>query len=176
MPLKRLIFMAMCVSILFVQEQALTLIPNVQFTTLLIVLYASIFNFREVMVMIAIHVVLDNLYMNSFNPIYTPAMLLAWWSIPVFYVTVLRKTKNEMVLAIFGLLYGFYYGWVFIPFRMFEQGITIFWPYLMLDIPFQIIMALSNFVTIYWLYKPLHDVIDVQMEVLGFNYPTIESL
>ncbi len=169
--LKRLIFMAMCITILFVQEQILTIIPNVQFSTLLIVLYVSLFKWRESVSMIVIYVILDNLYMNSFNPIYTPAMLIAWLSIPLVYHTVLGKTKSETKLAIFGLLFGFYYGWVFIPFRMFELGITEFWPYLMLDLPFQIIMAISNFLTILWLYKPLYKTLSHEMEAMGFNQP-----
>ncbi len=169
MPLKRLIFMAMCITIVFVQEQILTIIPNVQFTTLLLVLYVSLFKWRESVAMIVIYVILDNLYMNSFNPIYTPAMLLAWLTIPLLYYTVLGQTKSEVKLAVFGLLYGFYYGWVFIPFRMVELGITEFWPYLMLDIPFQIIMAVSNFITILWLYKPLYTTLNFEMDALGFN-------
>ena len=163
--------MAMCITILFVQEQILTIIPNVQFSTLLIVLYVSLFKWRESVSMIVIYVILDNLYMNSFNPIYTPAMLIAWLSIPLVYHTVLGKTKSETKLAIFGLLFGFYYGWVFIPFRMFELGITEFWPYLMLDLPFQIIMAISNFLTILWLYKPLYKTLSHEMEAMGFNQP-----
>ena len=169
MPLKRLIFMAMCITIVFVQEQILTIIPNVQFTTLLLVLYVSLFKWRESVAMIVIYVILDNLYMNSFNPIYTPAMLIAWLTIPLVYYTVLRATKSEVKLAVFGLLFGIYYGWVFIPFRMFELGITEFWPYLMLDIPFQIIMAASNFITILWLYKPLYSTLSFEMEEQGFN-------
>ena len=169
MPLKRLIFMAMCITILFVQEQILTIVPNVQFTTLLIILYVSLFRVRESIAIIVIYVFLDNLYMHSFNPLYTPPMLIAWLSIPLVYHLVLRRTKSELKLAIFGLIFGFYYGWMFIPFRMLEFGVHEFWPYLILDIPFEIIMAFSNFITILWLYKPLYNTLSFEMENLGFN-------
>ena len=167
MPLRRLIFIAMCITILFVQEQMLLIIPNVQFTTLLIMLYVSLFKARESVLIIIVYVLLDNLYMSSFHPFYTAPMLLAWLSIPLFYHTVLRRTKSEVKLALFGLFFGFFYGWVYIPFRMFEFGISEFWPYLLLDIPFEIIMAVSNFVTILWLYKPLYTTLSTEMHQLS---------
>ena len=162
--------MAMCTTVLFVQEQILMIVPNVQFTTLLIVLYASLFKFRESVAIIVIYIILDNMYMSSFHPLYTPPMFIAWLTIPVVYHTVLRKTKNEISLALFGLFFGFYYGWVFIPFRMIEFGITDFWPYLMLDLPFEIIMAISNFVTILWLFKPLSTTLETEMRSLETSY------
>ncbi len=166
MELKRLIFMSMAITILFVQEQMLMIIPNVQFTTLLIVLYVSLFRFKESVIMIIVYVLLDNLFMSSFHPLYTPPMFIAWLLIPIAYHTILRRTKSEYKLAIFGLVFGFVYGWIFIPFRMLEFGISEFWPYLILDIPFEIIMAISNFVTILWLYKPLYRTLELEMERL----------
>ncbi len=163
MNVKRLILIAMCTTVLFVQEQALMIIPNVQFTTLLIVVYASLFRFREIVAIIVVYVLLDNMFMSSFHPVYTPPMFIAWLTIPVVYHTLLRKTKSETKLAFFGLFFGFYYGWVFIPFRMFEMGVGSFWNYLLLDIPFQIIMAVSNFLTILWIYRTLYDTLSNEL-------------
>ncbi len=164
--LKRHIFMAMCISILFVQEQLLMIVPNVQFTTLLIVLYASLFKFRETVAIILIYVFFDNLFMSSFHPLYTTAMIIGWLIIPVAYHTLLNKTTSETKLALFGLSFGFVYGWVFIPFRMFEHGIDIFWPYLLADIPFEIIMAVSNYVTIILLFQPLRRIVSQEFDAL----------
>ncbi len=166
--------MAMCTTVLFVQEQLLIIVPNVQFTTMLIVLYVSLFKFRESVAIIVIYIILDNMYMSSFHLLYTPPMFIGWLTIPVVYHTVLRQTKSEVKLALFGLFFGFYYGWVFIPFRMIEFGITEFWPYLLLDIPFEIIMAVSNFVTILWLYKPLYKVLVKEMDALQTSYSYYE--
>ncbi len=163
MNVKRLILIAMCTTVLFVQEQMLMIVPNVQFTTLLIVLYASMFRFRETVAIVVVYVLLDNMFMSSFHPLYTPPMFIGWLTIPVMYHTLLRKTKREMTLAFFGLFFGFYYGWVFIPFRMIEQGVGVFWNYLILDIPFEIIMAVSNFLTILWLYRPLYKTLSDEM-------------
>jgi energy-coupling factor transport system substrate-specific component len=161
--LKRVIFMSMCVTILFVQEQMLVFIPNVQFTTLLIVLFSSIFKLKETIVIIIVYVLLDNIYMGTLYPLMLAPMLIAWLLIPISYHTILRRTKNEIKLALFGLIFGFVYGWIYIPFRMIEQEIFDFWAYLILDIPFEIIMAISNFVTIMWLFKPLYKTLSTEM-------------
>ncbi len=164
--LRRTIVLAMSVTILFVQEQLLTFIPNVQFTTLLIVLFASLYTLRENILIIFVHVILDSLYMGAFNPLYMTPMFLGWVMIPLLYNTVLGRTKNEVKLAIFGLFMGFVYGWMFIPFVMFQLGISQFWPYLLADIPFEIIMATSNFFTVLWLYQPLYRVLRRELDNL----------
>jgi hypothetical protein len=38
---------------------------------------------------------------------------------------------------------------------MLEQGIGIFWLYLKMDLPFEIMMAISNFITVLLVYQPL---------------------
>ncbi len=157
----------MCVTILFVQEQLLTFLPNIQFTVLLLVLYASLFTFRENMALIFVHVLLDNLYMGTFNPFYMTPMFIGWTLIPIAYHTFLKETTSEVKLAIFGLGFGFVYGWVYIPFYMLQTGMTdsqAFYAYLIADIPFEIIMAASSFFTILWLYKPLYAILSKEME------------
>ncbi len=157
----------MCTTILFVQEQLLIIVPNVQFTTLLIVLFSSVFKFRETVAIITVYVFFDNLYMGSFHPLYTPPMFLAWLLIPISYHTVLRRTKSEVKLAVFGFVFGFVYGWVYIPFRILEFGITDLWPYFLADLPFEVIMAVSNFATILWLFTPLHKTLETELAALS---------
>lgn len=153
----------MCIAILFVQEQLLILIPNVQFTTLLIVLYSALFKFRENVLIIAVYVFLDNLALSTFYPLMMAPMFIGWIIIPISYHTVLRKTKNAYVLAFSGILFGITYGWIFVPFRMIEQEIFDLWAYVIADIPFQIVMALSNFITILWLFNPLYTTLSKEL-------------
>ncbi|MFP4286425.1 MAG: hypothetical protein ACLFRI_01900 [Candidatus Izemoplasmataceae bacterium] len=163
MALKRLIFLAMCITILFVQEQLLILIPNVQFTTLLVVLYAALFTFKENVLIIMVYVFLDNLALGTLYPLMMAPMFIAWMIIPISYHTFLRKTKNVYILAFFGILFGILYGFVFVPFRMIEQEVFDIWAYIIADIPFQIVMALSNFITILWLFTPLYNTLNKEL-------------
>jgi hypothetical protein len=152
---RQLLTIAFAITITFVQEQVLLFIPNVQFTVLLIILFSSIFTFKESIVYVIGYVLLDSLYMGGFNLFYMVPMLLSWALIPMLYHTVLKKTSNEYILGGFAFIFGFVYGWMFIPFNMLQTGIYNVVPYLIADIPFEIIMAVTGFVTVVWLYKPL---------------------
>ena len=68
---KDITLIALLTTLLFVQEQALVFIPNVQLTVFLIVFYSKKLGFLRTSLIVAIHVVLDNLVMGSFNLIYT---------------------------------------------------------------------------------------------------------
>ncbi len=170
MKTKRLLMISLSLAILFTQEQLLLFLPNVQFSVLLIILFVSVYNFKESMILITAYVFLDSLYLGGFNVFYMIPMLLAWYIIPISYHTILFKTKNEVTLAIFALVFGFIYGWMFIPFNMIQTGITNFIPYLIADIPFELIMATTGFLTVLWLFKPLYKVLT---EVININETTI---
>lgn len=155
MTTKKLLMIAFAISITFVQEQMLLLLPNVQLTVLLIFLFVSVFTYKESLIYIIGYVLLDNLYMGGFNLFYMIPMLFAWSLIPLAYHTVLKRTTSESKLAVAALLFGFIYGWSFIPFNMIQMGIDNFWVYLSADVTFEIIMAVTGFVTVYYLFKPL---------------------
>ena len=155
-----MLLVAMSISIIFVLEQAMLIIPNVQLTVLLIILFSSVFTFKESMIMVLIYVFLDSLYMGTMDPFYMIPLVMGWSIIPVVYNTFLRRTSNEYILSIFALFFGFVYGWVFIPFRMIQFGISVVWPYLIADITFEIIMAVVGFTTVILLFKPLKKVLD----------------
>ena len=69
---KDITIIAVFAAILFIQEQALSFLPNIQLTVFLLVLYSKVFKLWKVLVMIFIHVLLDNLFMGSFNIYYFP--------------------------------------------------------------------------------------------------------
>ena len=160
MSTKRMLLIAMSISIIFVLEQAMLIIPNVQLTVLLIILFSSIFTFKESIIMVLIYVFLDSLYMGTLNPFYIIPLVIGWSFIPIAYNTFLNRTNSELVLSIFALFFGFIYGWVFIPFRMIQYGVDVMWPYLVGDIVFEIVMAVVGFTTVILLFKPLKRVLD----------------
>lgn len=172
MSTNRIITIALAISITFVQEQLLIFIPNVQFTILLIVLFTRYFTFRESTIYIMVYVLLDNMYMGSLNLLYTPPMFIAWMLIPISQKLFLHKVTKEFHLAIFGFVFGFVYSWMFIPVRMLEMGISQFWPYFLLDIPFEIILASTGFISIYWLFKPLNNVLKPLITEKSFSQNT----
>ena len=157
MDTKKMIMIALSVAILFTQEQIMVFLPNISFTVVLVIVFVSVFSFRESIVLITAYVILDNMYMGGMNPFIIVPMLIGWYIIPVSYHTVLRRTTNEVKLAIFAFVFGFVYGWVYIPFRMIQLGISEFWPYLIADVLFEVIMGSFGFLTVLWLFKPLYN-------------------
>jgi len=159
MSVKRMIMIALAVPIIIIQEQLLVMVPNVQFTVVLIILFSSIFSLKESIIMVLVYVLIDSMYMGALNPLYMTPIVLGWSFIPLSIHTYLRGTKSEMKLAVFALGFGFLYGWIFIPFKIIEQGITTVWPYFIADLPFEIIMAATGFITVILLFKPLYKII-----------------
>ncbi len=147
---------AVLASILFVQQIALSFLPNIQFTALLIVLYSRVIGFKKTIFIVVIHVFAINI-LSPFGPVIPmqiPAMLLGWLLIPIMLHTVFKKAESAWSLAIIGFLFGFIYGWLFIPVSIWILDIP-FLTYFYADVLFEIIMAVSNFLTILWLYEPL---------------------
>ncbi len=140
-------------AILFVQEQIISLIPNVQLTVFFIVVYSKVFGLKRTLIIILIHTILDNLINASFSLIYLPFMLIGWSIIPIVICTIFKDTENPIVLAIVGVGCSFIYCWMFMIPNWLLTDVDI-WAYFINDIIFEVILAISSFLTILWLYKP----------------------
>ena len=150
---------AILTAILFVQEQALSFIPNFQLTVFLIVLFSKKIGFVNTIIITAIHVLLDNLVMGSFNFIYVPFMLIGWLIIPVLLNTIFKKVNSNILLAVLGVMFSFIYCWIYIiPNCIILQ--TDFFSYLIADLIWEILLASSSFITILLLYTPCSNVLD----------------
>lgn len=155
MSARRLALIAVCTATVFTIEQALTFLPNIQVTVVLLILFSKAFSFKESMLIVFAHTFLDNLYMGSLNLLYFPAMLIGWSLIPICCHTFLKRVENPYILGVFGIFQASAYGFLFvIPNMMLYE---IFDPrvYIIADIPFQILMAVSSFTSITVLYRPL---------------------
>lgn len=159
LQVKELTILAVLTAILFVQEQLLSFLPNISFTVFLMVLYAKRLGFWKSSCIIIIHTTLDNLVLGSFNLMFYPAMLIGWLLIPILLHTFFKRVNNPMGLALLGILFSLLYSWIFIiPNILFLE--IDFWTYLVADIPFEIILAGSSFISILWLYEPLSKVLN----------------
>ena len=87
-------------TILFVQEQVLTFLPNIRLTVFLLVLYSKKLGFIRTTIIVIIHVLLDNLFMGSMNLVYTPAMFVGWMLIPIIICTLFKKTESPFLSLI----------------------------------------------------------------------------
>lgn len=154
---KDITLMAILTTILFVQEQAFTFLPNIQLTVMLLVLYTKTLGMKKTMIIVVIHTILDNLIMGSFHLLFVGLMLLGWLLIPLLLGTVFKRVENVIALAFLGILFSFLFCWVMLPGGIFIQNAR-FIDYFLVDLPWQILLAISSFFTILWLYEPLKNV------------------
>ena len=156
---RTLVIIAILSVILFVQEQVLNFLPNINLTIFLLVLYSKKLGFKMTSAIIFIYCLLDNIIMGSFNITYFPFMLIGWLLVPLFVCIIFKDINDEKRLALLGAGLSFLYCWVFII-----PGILImkigFLSYLVSDIPFELLLALSSFLSILLLYKPCSSLFD----------------
>jgi len=148
---------AMLLAVLYVQELLLSGLPNIQLTVVLIMVYAAVLPLSLSLPIVIGYVLLDNLLFGTISLIYTPAMFFSWMLLAI--VAKLLSKKSFYAILGFAVLFAFLYGCSFIPANIMVQGITNFWPYLWADLPFELIMALSNFVSVLLLYRPLKSIL-----------------
>ncbi|MBU1145755.1 MAG: hypothetical protein KJ971_07910 [Firmicutes bacterium] len=144
---------AMLLAVLIVQEELLIFLPNIQFTVVLLMVYAAILPYSMLISLTVGYVIIDSLIMGSFNMLYVVPMLIGW----ILLVLVSKKLQHQKIwiLIMVSFIFGFVYGWLFIPSKFLEIGIDRLWPYFISDLPFEIMMAISNIVTVILLYVPL---------------------
>ena len=147
---------AVCAAILFVQQYALSFLPNVQATVLLLVIYTKMLGFKKSVFIIVIHVIVYNILapFGPVLPLHLVSMTFGYLLIPLLLSTLFKRVNSVLGLALFGFFHGFLYGWSFIPITLFVLDIPFF-EYFLLDLPYEFIMAISSFLTIFWLYDPL---------------------
>ena len=150
---KDIVLVAILAAVLFVQEQVLLFLPSVQLTFFLIILYSKVLGLKKTSLIVLIYVFLDNMFMASFNMVYTPFMLIGWLIIPISLNTIFRNINDSFKLALLGVLFSFIYCFIYmIPVTLIMHMPLL--PYFIADIPYEIIMAISSFITTLWLYEP----------------------
>ena len=151
---REICIMGMLTAVLFAQEQLLLFLPNINFTILLMVLYAKTLGFTKSSMIITVYLLFDAIYMNSLNPIWTTGQWIGWMMIPILMCTVFKKTEDSLKLAFAGALCAFLYCWILILPTMWVLH-TPFKAYFIADVPYELLLAGSAFLGILLLYEPL---------------------
>jgi len=144
---------AMLATILFVQEQILSFLPNIQLTVFLLILYSKNLGFVRTSIIVLVHVILDNIVMGSFSFHYTPFMLIGWLIIPIVVCLLFKKINSNFVLAISSVFFAIFYALIMSIPNIFITEVD-YGAYLLADIPFTTILSISSFVSTLWLYNP----------------------
>lgn len=156
---KDLVLISLLSSILILQEQLLSFIPNVQLTFFLIVLYSKKLGIVKSSLIILIYVIIDNLLGGSLSLLFMPFMLMGLLLIPLSLNTIFKKVNSNLSLAILGILYSFIYSFINIIPGCIMFNLT-FKEYLINDLYWEIILAINSFLTILLLYDACSKIFD----------------
>ena len=159
LKLKDIVLIAIFSAILFIQEELLSFLPNIQLTVFLLILFSYKFGLFKTLIIVSIHTLLDNLLFGSFNVYVMPFMFIGWAFIPIISCTLFKKVKSNIALSFISILYSFLYSWVFIIPNCLMLKID-FLAYITSDILFETLLAVSSFISTLLLYNPLSRLFD----------------
>lgn len=157
---KDLALIALLTILLFIQEQVLVFLPNIQLTIFFLVLYSKKVKLIDTVIICVLYVILDNIFGGYFNLLFIIFMLIGWLIIPLSLNTIFKKVESNIILAILGILYALIYSWVnMIPSCIVFQMDPI--TYLLGDIIWEVLLAVSSFLSILILYNPCARIFDI---------------
>lgn len=155
-----IVLLALLSCLLFVQEEILSFLPNIQFTFMLLACYVDCLGFRLTSLIVIVHVILDNLVMGSLNPIVFIPMLIGY--LIFILIKKIYSGDNVYIVGLFGIIGVLLYSLCFLICNALFLEIDV-WLYFIADIPFTLILMISTYLSIIWLYKPIVKVIKQQL-------------
>lgn len=158
MTTKNLVLISVFSAIIFALEQALIFLPNITLTVFLIILFSKCLDLKKSLLVILIYVLLDNLFMGTMNPIFLVFIFLGWSIIPITLHTIFKNINHTIILACLSLVYSLLYclSYVIPTVLIYHIDPVV---YLMNDVVFEIILMISSFVSVLWLYEPCYKVL-----------------
>lgn len=150
----KIVLIAFFSSILIISKEALSVLPNVEVVTLLLLAYTYVLDTKITLYITIIFTIVQAL-------IYPPHMwiitYLIIWPLLVLGAHILKKQNASIVIiAIYAAIFGLSFGLVDSLVNIILFGPNIFFPMWIRGIPFDIIHAVSNYLTVIILFKPLY--------------------
>ena len=139
----------------FALKIAMAAFPNIEPVTLILLLSALTLGARA-FITCGIYVLLEGL-VYGFSTWWIPYLYA--WPLLIAFAMLLKRFDNRFVWAAFAGVYGFLFGFLFLPVNYFVYNMAehpeLLTAYLINDIPFNTIHAISNFVVVLCLLPPM---------------------
>lgn len=151
---RELCLMALLTVILFLQEELLTFLPNIQLTVFLILLYAKLLGLAKTAMIVTVYLLLDAVFMGALNPLGLSFQWIGWMLNPLLTCTLCRHEEKSIPLAFAAAGYALLYSWMMIVPGCILMGVKPL-AYLAADVLFEVLLAASSFLSTLLLYEPL---------------------
>ena len=152
---RRVVLCGLMAATLTVLKMALSLLPNIEPVSLLIMVYALVFG-RQVFYIIVPFVVVEGL-LYGFGPLWWPGYVYIWplWG----WICTRLPADRPAVLAVAGGIFGLSFGALFALLYWISGGPWAALTWWVAGIPFDVIHCVSNFILVLALQRPLYRVL-----------------
>ena len=151
-----LCFLALMAAVLFVQETLLSSLPNIQLTVLLLMVYAATVGLSRSILIMTVHVLLDNLLWGSMSPTQFIPMWLGWFL--VLLIGYLLRKRSLALIVVGAVVGSILYCLSFAAFQCLFLRLDLV-KYLIADALFEVLLCCSSAVTVTFLYRPAETLI-----------------
>lgn len=150
-----LILTAVLGALTFAIKVAMAALPNIHPVALMLILCTLVFGWRS-LVTAGVYILMEGLFFG-FSTWWIPYLYA--WPLLILLTLAFRKRKNRFFWAGFAGVFGFLYGFLFLPINYFVYGMdqnpALLGMYILNDLPFNAIHAVSNFILVLILLPPL---------------------
>ncbi len=156
--------LAFFAALIFSVKTALASIPNVNLNALLIILATVYFGWRALYT-VGVYILLEGLFFGFslwwFSYLYI-------WPLLVVLVMIFRRNRSPLLWAVLAGVYGLLFGpLMYIGYFAIVGGWRGYIAMWIAGIPYDLIHAVSNFLTVLVLFKPLSRIMDHFLSAAG---------
>ncbi len=153
---KKLVILSVLAAVLFVVQVAFSFLPNIEFVTLLLIIYAHTLAYHEAFLVILVFTLMETTVWG----IHDWVIGYLWvWSLLIFLSKKLHPLFQEKanLWAIFGAVWGIVFGILF----SFQHGLFYGWSmglaFYLRGLTLDIIHAVGNYIILLLLYRPVKE-------------------
>lgn len=140
---------------MFAVKMALSSLPNINLDALILILVTVFFGWKALYT-VCVYVLLEGL-MFGFGVWWVSYLIV--WPLLVVLAMAFRKTASPLLWAVFAGLFGLAFGpMMYVIFFTVTGGWEGFLPMWIAGIPYDLVHAVSNFLTVLILFRPLEKV------------------
>ena len=140
---------------MFALKMALSSLPNINLNALILILVTVFFGWKALYT-VCVYVLLEGL-MFGFGVWWVSYLIV--WPLLVVLAMAVRKTASPLLWAVFAGLFGLAFGpMMYVIFFTVTGGWEGFLPMWIAGIPYDLVHAVSNFLTVMILFRPLSKV------------------
>ena len=140
---------------MFAVKMVLSSLPNINLNALILILVTVFFGWKALYT-VCVYVLLEGL-MFGFGVWWVSYLIV--WPLLVVLAMAVRKTASPLLWAVFAGLFGLAFGpMMYVIFFTVTGGWEGFLPMWIAGIPYDLVHAVSNFLTVLILFRPLEKV------------------